>query len=135
MAEDKYQHYPVNSGVMLRDAFPEVLPIICNSVAGKESSEFEEELYRVRIFSQYLTGVPSDFSFMASAVPIPTYEELLPIELVDERRVEINYLDAHISINLNDFGFINWFYVTGFPEMYEAINKFMPKPKEPILSP
>ena len=128
MTESTFNPYPDGSGVLLRDAFPEVLPEILGQIAEYNDIEgFKDELNSVRIFGQQLAGHPDNFSFMAYAIPRLSYEDFMSQEIRDEKRLDVKYDKGIVTIVINEFGRIDWFYVMNLPEMYEAINKFMPK--------
>ena len=112
--------------VMLKDACPSIFLGLTEQLSKLGADQLTRQLNNVSIALQALDGTPESFSFMAYPVPGLTLEERQSMDLKDTESVEMNLGPAQIRIDLDDFGQINWFYVTNLPGMYSEIRKFMP---------
>lgn len=110
-------------GVMLKTTCPEMVnELICHlRCVGKEviASQLED----VIIPFQALGGHGENFSFMAYPIPRLTFEQRQLMDLQDTVSLEIRYLSGLVRIDLDDFGKINWFYITGLPGIYSAVKE------------
>lgn len=88
---------------------------------SKHSDDIGKQLDSVWIPLQMISGSESDFSFMAYPLPRLTPEERNSMELTGADRIVISESKISIRIDLDDFGKINWFYITGMPETFGEI--------------
>ena len=83
--------------------------------------EIGKQLDTVWIPLQMVSGSESDFSFMAYPLPRLTVEERNSMELTGGDTIVIVENKISIRIDLDDFGKINWFYITGMPDVFGEI--------------
>jgi hypothetical protein len=114
------------SGVMLRDACPKILAKVVEYFDKSGIQYLARQLNEVLVVSQALNGTPDNFSFMAYPVPRLNFEQRQSMDLQETQTIDVHLADAYIRIDLDDFGKINWFYVKNLPEMYVALQRFMP---------
>lgn len=112
--------------VMLKDACPSIFLRITEELNKRGTDQLIRQLNTVSIALQALDGAPESFSFMAYPVPGLTFEQRQSMDLKGAESIEMNLGSAQIRIDLDDFGQVNWFYVTNMPGMYSEIQKFMP---------
>jgi hypothetical protein len=103
------------------------------------SSELARELQRigettlvfqvanVLVPKQRVAGVPEEFSFLAYPMPYLTREQREAAGIQEWRSVSVNLGEARIRIDLDDFGQINWFYVSDLPGMYSDLTEALAK--------
>lgn len=113
------------TGVMLRVAYPQILVELETHLEDSDRY-IVQQLPNLLVVSQVISGAPANFSFMAYPVPRLSFEQRQTMDLQGARSVNVNLPGSHIRIDLDDFGKINWFYITNRPEMYVALRKFMP---------
>ena len=113
------------SGVMLRVAYPQILVELATRLEDSDQ-DLVQQLPNVLVVSQVISGAPANFSFMAYPMPRLSFEQRQTMDLQGARSVNVDIPESHIRIDLDDFGKINWFYITNWPEMYVALRKFMP---------
>ena len=125
MSNPEDNELSATSGVMLRDAYPQILVELATHLESSDQ-DIVQQLHNVLVVSQVINGDPANFSFMAYPVPRLTFEQRQLMDLQGARSVNVDIPESHIRIDLDDFGKINWFYITNLPEMYVALRKFMP---------
>lgn len=113
-------------GVMLRDAYPDILVKLAEYFDGIDQN-IVQQLNDILVVSQVLKGTPENFSFMAYPVPRLTFEQRQATDMQGTKSVSVKLSESHITIDLDDFGKINWFYITNVPEMYAALQKYLPR--------
>ena len=116
-------------GVMLRDACPQVVAKLADHFNNSGDQDLTRQLNEALVVSQVLNGTPEGFSFMAYPVPRLTFEQRQSMVLQETRAIDVPLPDVRIRIDLDDFGKINWFHVTNYPEMYASLGRFMPTEK------
>lgn len=110
---------------MLRDAYPQILEKLAEHIDG-QGQDIVQQLNDTLVASQVLNGTPENFSFMAYPVPRLTFEQRQLMDMQGTTSINVYLQESHIRIDLDDFGKINWFYITNLPEMYAALQKYMP---------
>lgn len=124
MSNPEDNELSATSGVMLRDAYPQILVELATHLESSDQ-DIVQQLHNVLVVSQVINGDPANFSFMAYPVPRLTFEQRQLMNLQGARSVNVDLPESRIRIDLDDFGKINWFYITNLPEMYVALRKFM----------
>ncbi len=117
---------PNISGVMMIEACPKIVSEILNSLDDACSEILKTQLQNLFAPAQRIGGVPEQFSIMTYPLPRLTYEQRQLMELVETQSINVDLGSRKVRIDLDDFGQINWLYVSGIPEMYASIEKFMP---------
>lgn len=125
MTNPEESELPATSGVMLRDAYPQILEKLAEHIDG-QGQDIVQQLNDTLVASQVLNGTPENFSFMAYPVPRLTFEQRQLMDMQGTTSINVYLQESHIRIDLDDFGKINWFYITNLPEMYAALQKYMP---------
>lgn len=110
-------------GVMLRDAAPNFLKKINAIFREMGHEELIGQMNLIFIACQALRGECNDFSFMAYAIPRLTLEERQLLTLQETREVSIKFDNGVISIDLDDFGMVNWIYIKNLPEIFHELLK------------
>lgn len=125
MTNPEESELPATSGVMLRDAYPQILEKLAEHI-DELGQDIVQQLNDILVASQVLNGTPENFSFMAYPVPRLTFEQRQLMDMQGTTSINVDLQESHIRIDLDDFGKINWFYITNLPEMYAALQKYMP---------
>jgi hypothetical protein len=126
MSDSEHNEPMFPPAVMLKDACPLIYQDIREQLKNLGTDRIARQLDSVSIALQALDGSPGSFSFMAYPLPRLTQEQRQAMDLQDPESIDIDLGGAQIRIDLDDFGQINWFYVTNLPGMYSDIRKFMP---------
>jgi hypothetical protein len=113
-------------GVELLTAYPRLSDLIEQQRQKELSDDLVLQLERVHVPSQILNGTPADFQFTAFPLPEPDYETRKTLPIFPERTITICGENWEISIDINVFGLVSWFYVKGIPELYRALEPHLP---------
>ena len=66
-----------------------------------------------------------NFSFMAFPYPRLTLEERKNLPLLDEKSHHIKCGDVNIRIDVDQFGQINWFHLTGASDLHRKLTEIL----------
>lgn len=113
-------------GVALVKAYPRVIELLENCRSSNLDENIRWQLRLVHVPSQILSGTPSHFQFMAYPLPLLSFEERQKHQIFPETTVDVQGDDWKVAIDINLFGRINWFYVDGIPELYDALKPYLP---------
>ncbi len=58
---------------------------------------------------------------MAYPIPRLTYEERCVVELRDAESIPLEIAGGSVTIDLDDFGQVNWFHIENLPMMHHAL--------------
>jgi hypothetical protein len=109
------------TGVALMDVWPEPTRNLAAALVADNRTEVEAQLSRVVIPRQAIKGTAESFSFMACPEPRLTYEQRCSAVFKEYESITIQIESGTITVDLDNFGFINWFYVVGLPSLYIAL--------------
>ena len=107
--------------VRLSDVWPTQLAELMTMLDAMGRSEIGEQLSRVTMPAQDVNGSPKAFSFMAYPLPRLTYEERSAMELRPCESILLRSSEGKVTIDLDDFGQVNWFWLSDLPAMYESL--------------
>ena len=107
--------------VRLSDVWPTQLAELMTMLDAMGRSEIGEQLSQVTMPAQDISGLPNAFSFMAYPLPRLTYEERCAMELCDCESILLRSSGGKVTIDLDDFGQVNWFWLSDLPAMYESL--------------
>jgi hypothetical protein len=113
-------------GVALAHAYPAFIELILSQRAKELSDKIASQLPKVHVPSQILDGTPRNFQFMAYPLPRLSYEERQKHVLFSEETITISGSNWTVSLDIDLFGRINWFYIEGIPELYHALEPHLP---------
>jgi hypothetical protein len=88
---------------------------------GIGRADLAAEVSRVVLPLQIFAGSPEAYRFLAYAVPGLTYEERQRTEVRDFEMVRVPMRGGEVGLELDAFGRIAWFYVSGLPEHFEQL--------------
>jgi hypothetical protein len=109
-------------GVLLRMVWQGFFSELQGGLSRVGESEVASQLEHVLVRSQILRGVPQHFSFMAYSVPRLTREQRANMKMGGRRTLELELLGGLIQVELDDFGRVNWLYVSELPALYDQLN-------------
>lgn len=109
-----------------RVALSEVWPMLAHDLSSRFADlgrlELADDARRLSIPAQTLDGASENFSFLAFSFPRLTREERLAMAFqADEEEFELAAAGAKVRVVLDNFGRINWLYVTGAPDHFEPL--------------
>ncbi|QGJ20112.1 MULTISPECIES: hypothetical protein [unclassified Polaromonas] len=105
----------------LTDVCPAFARAVANGCRVIGRSDLAEEIVRVVLPPQLIAGAPDSYSFLAYPVPRLTLEQRQLLEVRDFERIQVPVGAGTVSLELDVFGKIGWFYVDMLSEHYEAV--------------
>lgn len=105
----------------LSEVCPAFASAVTNSCREIDRSDLAEELVHVVLPPQLIAGSPDSYSFLAYPVPRLTHEQRQLLEVRDFERIRVPVGAGTVSLELDVFGKIGWFYVDSLSEHYEAV--------------
>lgn len=73
---------------------------------------------------QSLAGTADDFSFLVYPYPVLTKEQRGLLAFDERENLQPRVFDGLVEFDLDGFGFINWMYVKGLPDVWQAFLRF-----------
>jgi hypothetical protein len=117
---------PSSGGVMLTQACPQLVEGLLVNLRNAGEQGIVDQLERVFVVAQDINGDSQNFSFMAYPVPRLSTAQRQLMELQERRSAVVDIDNGQVRIDLDDFGQINWFYVTKLPSTYKSLKSFVP---------
>lgn len=94
---------------------------LMSELSRLDRQEVAAQLSNVVVPSQALPGDSATFSFMAYPWPRLTQEQREKAVLRERESVSVVVGEGTVRLDLDEFGQINWFYVSGVPVMYRLL--------------
>jgi len=91
--------------------------------AGRK--DIAEQMLRVVVPRQTLSGEGSSFSFLAHPWPRLSYEQRCATSIRECESLVVTLQDATFEIDLDDFGQVNWLKVKGAPALFQALSELL----------
>jgi hypothetical protein len=114
------------AGVGLFKAYPQFVELLEDHPSNELREGILHQLRSVHVPSQMLGGTPNHFQFMAHPFPQLSYEQRQTHPISPEVTVEVLGKGWKVAIDIDIFGRINWFYVEGIPQLYDALRPYLP---------
>jgi hypothetical protein len=105
----------------LIDVCPAFASAVANGCRVIGRSDLAEEIVLVVLPPQLIAGTPDSYSFLAYPVPRLTFEQRQLLQVRDIERIRVPVAAGTVSLELDVFGKIGWFYVDTISEHYEAV--------------
>ena len=115
------------SPIALIEILPTETDCLADTLATLGRAELGEQIRRVVIPPQVVSGLPDEFSLMAYPWPRLDYEARKAKDLRDCERLKLPFETGLVTIDLDDFGEINWFYVYELPRIFQIIDSAVRK--------
>jgi len=107
--------------LLLRELLPREWLQVSAEIEQMGRPYLSEQVPRVILPAQGLSGGPDAFSFMAYPWPRLADEQRVKMALVEWETLEFRIGDGTVALDLDDFGQINWVHVRNLPDTYHAI--------------
>ena len=125
MQDQKEENMFEETGLMLSIACPSLARNLVTHFQMIKRNDLAVQINNVYIPPQVIGGVLERFSFMAYSIPRINLEQRQVIELRDRETISVEFDNRVVNIDIDEFGFINWFDVSNFPEMYKSITMLL----------
>jgi hypothetical protein len=109
------------SGIILNEHFPDFIKTLREKLDQLGRYDLSTQLSSIIAVYQAVAGNPDEFSFMAYPVPRPNFEQRKTLEIHDVERIEVEIDSGRIAIDIDCFGFINWFYISNIKYIYKPL--------------
>ena len=109
------------TGISLENACPSMVSLLRESLQLMGRKEIAAQLSSVIVPAQAITGSATDFSFMAYPIPRLTYDERRSVDVVAPESIVVSAAESTVTIELDSFGKINWFYIVGLVGTYSEL--------------
>jgi hypothetical protein len=112
---------PPPNGVTLADVCGSIAEELASWLAGNGREDLASQVGRLMIPSQAIQGTAKEFSFMAYPIPRLTPEQRALLELRDWESIKAPMQQGSITLDLDDFGQINWVHIADLSDAYSAL--------------
>lgn len=109
---------------LLRDVCLEFAVALVRECENSNLRLLAVELLRVAVPPQQLAGSPEAYSFLAYPVPRLSREERELLQVRENfERIRLRIRGGEVALELDCFGRIGWFFVTGLPQFFEPLQE------------
>lgn len=109
--------------ILLKDACPAFFNELVQYFSRINALNVIRQLEDVWVAAQVISGTEVDFSFMAYQLPRLTVEQRESMPFLGADSISIEFDGAQVTIDLDDFGRVNWFRVTNYPRAFFDIKQ------------